>query len=102
MKNFNDNNFKEAMHLYAEKMDKEFPTDEEVADVKFSAEFEQKIDNIVQSRKGLSSIYSILLQKGLLPLQLSSFFLYLSLLVLAQLESLLSKCFRRFSMTTLK
>lgn len=51
MKNFNDNNFKEAMHLYAEKMDKEFPTDEEVADVKFSAEFEQKIDNIVQSRK---------------------------------------------------
>ena len=32
-------------------MDKEFPTDEEVADVKFAAEFEQKIDNIVQSRK---------------------------------------------------
>lgn len=51
MKNFNDNNFKEAMHLYAEKMDKEFPTDEEVADVKFSAEFEQKMDNIVQRRK---------------------------------------------------
>ena len=51
MKNYNDNNLKEALHLYAEKMDKEFPTDEEVADVKFSAEFEQKIDNIVQSRK---------------------------------------------------
>lgn len=51
MKNFNDNNFKEAMHLYAEKMDKEFPTDEEVADVKFSADFEQKMDSIVQRRK---------------------------------------------------
>lgn len=51
MKNFNDNNLKEAMHLYAEKMDKEFPTDEEVADVKFSADFEQKMDSIVQRRK---------------------------------------------------
>ena len=51
MKNFDDNNLKEAMHLYAEKMDKEFPTDEEVADVKFSADFEQKMDSIVQRRK---------------------------------------------------
>lgn len=51
MKNYNDNNLKEALHLYAEKMDKEFPTDEEVADVKFSADFEQRMDNIVQSRK---------------------------------------------------
>ena len=51
MKNYNDNNLKEALHLYAEKMDKEFPTDEEVADVKFSADFEQSMDNIVQSRK---------------------------------------------------
>ena len=51
MKNYNDNNLKEALHLYAEKMDKEFPTDEEVADVKFSADFEQSMDNIVQRRK---------------------------------------------------
>ena len=51
MKNYNDNNLKEALHLYAEKMDKEFPTDEEVADVKFSADFEQKMDSIVQRRK---------------------------------------------------
>lgn len=51
MKNFNDKNLKEAMHLYAEKMNKEFPTDDEVADVKFSADFEQKMDSIVQRRK---------------------------------------------------
>ena len=51
MKNYNDKNLKEAMHLYAEKLDKEFPTDEEVADVKFSAEFEQKMDTIIQRRK---------------------------------------------------
>ena len=51
MKNYNDNNLKEALHLYAEKMDKEFPTDEEVADVKFSTEFEQKMDTIIQRRK---------------------------------------------------
>lgn len=51
MKNYNDKNLKEAMHLYAEKMDNEFPADEEVADVKFSTEFEQKMDSIVQRRK---------------------------------------------------
>ena len=51
MKNYNDNNLKEALHLYAEKMDKEFPTDDDVADVKFSADFEQKMDSIVQRRK---------------------------------------------------
>ena len=51
MKNYNDNNLKEALHLYAEKMDNEFPADEEVADVKFSTEFEQKMDNIIQRRK---------------------------------------------------
>ena len=48
MKNYNDNKLKEALHLYAEKMDKEFPTAEEVADVEFSTEFEQKMDNLVQ------------------------------------------------------
>lgn len=51
MKNYNDNNLKEAMHLYAEKMDNEFPADEDVANVKFSDEFEQKMDMLVQRRK---------------------------------------------------
>lgn len=51
MKNYNDKNLKEAMHLYAEKMDNEFPADEEVADVKFSTEFEQKMDTIIRRRK---------------------------------------------------
>ena len=51
MKNFNDKNLKEAMHLYAEKMDNEFPIDEDVADIEFSTVFEQKMDNLVQRRK---------------------------------------------------
>ena len=51
MKNYNDNKLKEALHLYAENMDKEFPTDEEVADVEFSTEFEQSMNNIVNQRK---------------------------------------------------
>lgn len=51
MKNYNDNKLKEALHLYAENMDQEFPTDEEVADVEFSTEFEQSMNNIVNQRK---------------------------------------------------
>ena len=51
MKNLNENNLKEAMHLYAQKMAKDFPTDQEVADVEFSSKFEQKMNRIIKQRK---------------------------------------------------
>lgn len=51
MKNLNENNLKQAMHLYAEKMADEFPTDDEVADIEFSAEFERKMNRIITRRK---------------------------------------------------
>lgn len=50
MKNLNENNLKQAMHLYAEKMADEFPTDDEVADIEFSAEFERKMNRIIKQR----------------------------------------------------
>ncbi len=50
MKKYSDS-FKEAIHLYAEKMRGEFPADKEVADIKFTADFEQKMDHIIHKRK---------------------------------------------------
>ena len=50
MKNLNENNLKQAMHLYAEKMADEFPTDDEIADIEFSAEFERKMNRIIKQR----------------------------------------------------
>lgn len=50
MKNLNENNLKQAMHLYAEKMADEFPTDDKIADIEFSAEFERKMNRIIKQR----------------------------------------------------
>lgn len=46
-----ENNLKEALHLYTKEIAEDFPADDEVEDVKFSAEFEQKMNSIVQRRK---------------------------------------------------
>lgn len=51
MKNYNDNNLKEVLRLYADNLDKEFPSDSGVADVKFSPEFERKMNRIIKKRK---------------------------------------------------
>ena len=46
-----ENNLKEALHLYTQKIAEDFPADDEVKDVKFSAEFEQRMNSIIQRRK---------------------------------------------------
>lgn len=51
MKKYNEKNLIEALKLYAEKKEKEFPSDDEVADIEFSSEFEQKMCRIINKRK---------------------------------------------------
>lgn len=51
MKSLNENNLKEALHLYAKKMADGLPTDEEISDIEFSPEFEQRMKCIIKSRK---------------------------------------------------
>lgn len=47
----NSDNLKEAIHIYSKKLHSAFPTEEEVANVKFSDEFEQKMNSIIRKRK---------------------------------------------------
>lgn len=51
MKNLNENNLKEAMGLYAQKMAESFPDETEAADVEFSDGFERKMNRIIKQRK---------------------------------------------------
>ena len=59
MINYNEKNVKTAMHLLAQKTADEFPTDAEVANIRFSAEFERKMDNAIKRiKKPLYSIFN--------------------------------------------
>ncbi len=51
MKSLNENQLKEAIHLYAKKMADGLPTDEEISYIDFSPEFEQKMKRIIKLRK---------------------------------------------------
>lgn len=51
MNNLNENNLKEAVRLYAQKMADSFPDEGEVSDVVFSDGFERKMNRIIKQRK---------------------------------------------------
>lgn len=51
MNNLNENNLKEAVRLYAQKMADSFPDEREVSDVVFSDGFERKMNRIIKQRK---------------------------------------------------
>lgn len=51
MKSLNEQRLKEAVHLYAKKMAEGLPTQEEISDLEFSPEFEQKMKGLIEFRK---------------------------------------------------